>query len=244
MLELRGVSAGYGRVQVLRGIDLQVHPGEVVCLLGANGAGKTTLIRTVLGLVRTDCGQVLFNGRSLIGLRSDQIHALGIGVIPEGKRLFPRMTVLENLRMGAFLVRDESETRRRINEVMELFPRLRERAQQLTGTMSGGEQSMCAIARGLMSRPSLLIMDEPSFGLAPVMVQDTFRMVRRISEAGTTVLMAEQNAHSTLQIAHRGYVLQKGEIIASGTTAALRASPAVQKAYLLQETAVEAGTQS
>lgn len=203
---------------MLRDVSLRVEAGEVVCLLGANGAGKTTLIRTILGLVRATRGEIRLGGQSLVGLKPHQVHALGVGVVPEGKRLFPRMTVLENLRMGAFLVRDEAEIQRRLAEVMALFPRLRERAGQLAG---------------LMSRPRLLIMDEPSFGLAPALVQETFRMVCRISATGTTVLLVEQNALGSLQVAHRGYVLQKGEIVHTGTGGELLRSPHVQKAYLL-----------
>lgn len=232
LLELEGVRAAYGNVEVLRGVSLNVRRGEVVALLGANGAGKTTLIRSILNLVRVTAGRITFNGQSLRGMKTNRIHALGIGVIPEGKRLFPKMTVLENLRMGAYLVRDEALIRERIEEVMERFPRLRERAHQLAGTMSGGEQSMLAIARGLMSRPQLLLMDEPSFGLAPVLVDQIFQVVADINREGTTVLLVEQNAWQSLQVAHRGYVLQKGEVIMSGTADALRENPDVRRAYL------------
>jgi len=233
LLELEGVSAAYGSVVVLRGVSLNVRRGEVVALLGANGAGKTTLIKSILNLVRVTSGRITFNGHSLRGMKADRIHALGIGVIPEGKRLFPKMTVLENLRMGAHLVRDEKVIQERIEEAMERFPRLRERAHQLAGTMSGGEQSMLAIARGLMSRPQLLLMDEPSFGLAPVLVDRIFEVVADINREGTTVLLVEQNAWQSLQVAHRGYVLQKGEVIMSGTAEDLRENTEVQRAYLL-----------
>lgn len=233
MLELKNVSAGYGKVEVLHNLSLSVKQGEVVCLLGANGAGKTTLIKTILGLVQATAGEITLGGTAVRGKRPNQIHALGAGVVPEGKRLFPRMTVMENLRMGAFLEKNEQVIRRRITGCMELFPRLQERQHQLAGTMSGGEQSMLAVSRALMSDPKLILFDEPSFGLAPVLVEEIFRIVRRISQRGTTVLLVEQNAFKSLKVSDRGYVLQKGEIVLAGNSEDLMKSPEVQKAYLL-----------
>lgn len=233
MLELTGVHSGYGQTEVLRDISLDIQQGEVVSILGANGAGKTTLLKTILGLVHTTSGEIHFEGQSITELKPNQVIGLGIAIAPEGKRLFPKMTVVENLRMGAYTEPDEATIRQRIEEAMDLFPRLRERADQLAGTLSGGEQQMCAIGRALMSQPRLLLLDEPSFGLAPVLVEETFEIIERINEAGTTVLLVEQNAFKSLSVSHRAYVLQKGEIILSGDVDEVRHSPAVQKAYLL-----------
>lgn len=233
LLEVDDVWAGYGHVDVLRGVHLRVGAGEIVTLLGANGAGKTTLIRCIVGLNPVRRGVIRFQGRPIHHLKPHQRHALGIAVVPEGKRLFPKMTVLENLLMGAYAERDPRVIQQQLEYVMELFPRLRERAHQLAGTLSGGEQSMVAIARGLMSRPRLLLMDEPSFGLAPLVVREVFRLTRSIHAAGTTILLVEQNAWQALQVAHRGYVLQKGEVVLEGPTQKLRDDPRVRQAYLL-----------
>ncbi|HEY8487419.1 MAG TPA: ABC transporter ATP-binding protein [Limnochordales bacterium] len=232
LLEVEDAWAGYGRVDVLRGVQVRVGAGEIVTILGANGAGKTTLIRCIMGLNPLRRGSIRFAGRPIHTLKPHQRHALGIGVVPEGKRLFPKMTVLENLLMGAYFQRDPRAVREQLDFVMDLFPRLRERAHQAAGTLSGGEQSMVAIARGLMSRPRLLIMDEPSFGLAPLVVREVFRLTRTIHEAGTSILLVEQNAWQALQVAQRGYVLQKGEVVLEGPTHVLREDPRVQHAYL------------
>lgn len=233
LLELEDVWSGYGGVDVLRGVSLRVAQDEIVTLLGANGAGKTTLIRCIMGLNRVSRGDIRFQGRSLVGLKPNQRHALGIGVVPEGKRLFPKMSVLENLLMGAYGQRDQRAVRQQLDYVMDLFPRLRERAHQPAGTLSGGEQSMVAIARGLMSRPRLLLMDEPSFGLAPLVVREVFRLARTINEAGTAILLVEQNAWQALQVAHRAYVLQKGQVVLEERAERLRQDPRIQQAYLL-----------
>jgi len=232
LLELAAVSTRYGAVTVLRGISLTVRKGEITCLLGPNGAGKTTLIRTVLGLVRPVDGTVTFRGERIDGVRTNRIVERGIAVVPEGRRLFPRMTVTENLRMGAYRAWGTAELAARMGEIFALFPRLEERRSQVAATMSGGEQAMLAIGRALMSRPALLLLDEPSLGLAPRLVEQVFDLVRSINARGTTVFLVEQNARKTLAIAHRGYVLQKGEIVGSGTALELRGSEVVRHAYL------------
>jgi branched-chain amino acid transport system ATP-binding protein len=232
MLELRGVSTRYGAVSVLRDVSLTLREGDVTCLLGSNGSGKTTLIRTVLGLVRPVAGTVTFCGERVDGLKPHRVVARGIGVVPEGRRVFPRMTVTENLRMGAYRDWGAEDVSRRMDEVVALFPRLGERRTQIAATMSGGEQAMLAIGRALMSRPRLLLLDEPSLGLSPVLVDQVFETVQRINRAGTTVFLVEQNARKTLAVAHRGFVLQKGEIVGGGTAAELRDSDVVRHAYL------------
>ena len=232
MLELASVSTRYGPITMLRNVSLAVETGRIACLLGPNGAGKTTLIRTILGIVRPVAGTITFGGRRIDQLRTHQIVELGIGVVPEGRRVFPKMTVEENLRMGAFVEWAPVDLAQRRDHVFELFPRLAERRGQRAATMSGGEQAMLAVGRALMSRPKLLLLDEPSLGLAPLLVEQLFGMVQTINRSGTTVFLVEQNARKTLEIAHAGVLLQKGEVVGRGTAAELAASDLVRHAYL------------
>ena len=232
MLELREVSTRYGAITVLKRVSLDLREGEITCLLGSNGSGKTTLIRTILGIVRPTEGTVTFHGARLDTLPTHRIVEQGIAVVPEGRRLFPRMTVVENLRMGAYRSWGGGEVEGRMAEILALFPRLAERRTQVAATMSGGEQAMLAMGRALMSRPALLLLDEPSLGLAPLLVEQIFELVRTINRSGTTVFLVEQNARKTLAVAHRGYILQKGEIIGRGSAAELRDSEVVRHAYL------------
>ena len=232
MLELRGVSTRYGPITMLRSVSLSLAEGRIACLLGPNGAGKTTLIRTILGIVKPVEGEILFEGRRIDRLRTHEIVALGIGVVPEGRRVFPRMTVEENLRMGAFVEWAPADLAARRDRVFSLFPRLAERRRQKAATMSGGEQAMLAVGRALMGRPKLLLLDEPSLGLSPLLVEQLFGMIRAINEAGTTVFLIEQNARKTLEVAHHGFLLQKGEIVGRGTARELAQSEVVRHAYL------------
>jgi branched-chain amino acid transport system ATP-binding protein len=232
MLELKELHTYYGHIHALKGISVTVNEGEVVTLVGANGAGKSTTLRTISGVVRAKRGSVIFNGQDITGLPSHSIAGLGIGHVPEGRRIFPLMTVRENLELGAWNVRSRAEIARRLEENVTLFPRLRERIGQKGGTLSGGEQQMLAIARALMSQPKVLLMDEPSMGLAPVLVDQIFDIIRRLNAAGNTILLVEQNALLALEIASRGYVLQTGEIVLSDTGSNLLANELVQKAYL------------
>ncbi len=232
MLELREVSTRYGPITMLRRVSLTLEDGKVACLLGPNGAGKTTLIRAILGIVRPVEGSIWLDGRRIDQLRTHEIVAHGIGVVPEGRRVFPKMTVEENLRMGAFIEWAPADFAERRDHVFALFPRLAERRRQRAATMSGGEQAMLAVGRALMSRPRLLLLDEPSLGLAPVLVEQLFAMVQAINRSGTTVFLVEQNARKTLEIAHHGFLLQKGEIVGRGTAAELAASEIVRHAYL------------
>jgi branched-chain amino acid transport system ATP-binding protein len=230
LLELRDVHVAYGAVPALRGVSLEVGPGEVVALLGANGAGKTTLLRTISGLVPASGGEVLLDGASLRGLAAHEIVAAGVAHAPEGRRVFARMTVLENLLMGAYL--DRRHARERLDTVYALFPRLAERATQRAGTLSGGEQQMLAIGRALMAWPRLLLLDEPSMGLAPLVVERIFETIRQINAAGVAVLLVEQNAASALGVASRGYVLETGQVSAVDSAETLLADDRVRRAYL------------
>jgi len=232
MLELDGVSTRYGPITMLRDVSLALEAGRIACLLGPNGSGKTTLIRTILGIVRPVRGVVRLGGARIDGLRTHEIVKLGIGVVPEGRRVFPKMTVEENLRMGAFVEWTAADVAARREYVYGLFPRLAERRRQKAATMSGGEQAMLAIGRALMGRPKLLLLDEPSLGLAPLLVEQLFGIIRAINEGGTTVFLIEQNARKTLEIAHHGFVLQKGEIVGHGSARELAASEVVRHAYL------------
>jgi branched-chain amino acid transport system ATP-binding protein len=232
LLELKGVDALYGRVRALRGVTINVDQGEVVALIGSNGAGKTTTLRTISGLMHPPSGSITFNGKDIGRMAAHDIVGLGICQSPEGRRLFPRMQVIDNLRMGAFLRKDRDGIQKDMDRVFELFPRLKERTTQLAGTLSGGEQQMLAIGRALMSKPKLLMLDEPSLGLAPILVETIFSIVREINAAGTPVLLVEQNAHKALEVADRGYVLETGVIVQTGTGKELLASEDVQKAYL------------
>ncbi len=231
LLELDGVDAYYGHIQALRGISLTVERGEIVTLIGSNGAGKTTTLRTVAGVMRPRKGMVRFDGRDLAKVPANQIVRLGIAHAPEGRRIFARMTVRENLELGAY-ARGKVDLSGDFERVFTLFPRLRERIGQTAGTLSGGEQQMLAIGRALMARPSVLLLDEPSMGLAPVLVELVFETIRDINRQGTTILLVEQNALIALSIAHRGYVLQTGTIVLADTARNLAANEMVRKAYL------------
>ncbi|MCW2949053.1 MAG: Fe(3+)-transporting ATPase [Thermoleophilia bacterium] len=232
MLKLEGVEAGYGSIQALRGISLEVGEGEIVSLIGANGAGKTTTMKTIHGLMRPTAGRLDFLGRDATKLSTRELVQLGMSQSPEGRRVFPRMSVRENLEMGAFQRTDTADIERDIEHVYDLFPRLRERAEQQAGLMSGGEQQMLAMGRALMARPRLLLLDEPSMGLAPLVIEQIFRIIVEINQTGTTVLLVEQNANVALSISHRAYVLETGVVSLSGTGAELLASDAVRSAYL------------
>ena len=232
MLELADVHTYYGNIRALRGVSLSVAPGEIVTLIGGNGAGKTTTLKTILGTTRARRGTVSFNGRRLDTLATDRIVRLGIAQSPEGRRIFPRMTVLENLELGAFVRKDRAAIAPDLERVYTLFPRLSERAGQQGGTLSGGEQQMLAIGRALMARPSLLLLDEPSMGLSPILVETIFQIVRDINRQGTTILLVEQNARMALRVAHRGYVIQTGHIVLQAAADALLRSDLVRKTYL------------
>ncbi len=232
MLRIAEVTAAYGPITALHQVSLEVRPGEMVTLLGANGAGKTTLLRTISGLLRPLAGRMEFDGRRIDTLAPERLVALGIVQVPEGRQIFPELTVAENLRLGAYHRRDRAGIRRDLEWVLEIFPVLRQRYGQMGGTLSGGEQQMLAIARGLMAAPKLLLLDEPSLGLAPLLVRRIFEVIDQIHAAGVTVLMAEQNAAMALSLADRGYVLQNGAIRLSGSTAELRMNPEVRRLYL------------
>ena len=231
MLSVKGVTTGYDKVNVLHDVTIDVAPGEITCILGANGAGKTTLIRAILGLTPPRQGEIWWDGRNLAGEKTHRIIGSGIACIPEGRKVFPRMTVAENLALGAFLESDAGRVRIRLERVYEIFPRLKERATQLTGTMSGGEQAMVSIGRGLMAEPKLLVIDEPSLGLSPLYVKENFQVIKQINALGITVLLVEQNARQTLAISHRGYVLSQGRVVAQGTAQTLAENDQVRSAY-------------
>jgi len=232
LLTLEGVTSVYGRNEMLRNVNVQVEKGKIVCLLGSNGAGKSTLIKAVLGLVKVVRGTICFDGQTITGEKTHRIVRRGISIVPEGKRIFPKMTVAENLHMGAFKENDKRVIEEQKEKVFQLFPRLKERIGQVAGTMSGGEQSMLSIGRGLMSSPKLMIFDEPSLGLAPILVEQNFETIQKINQTGTTVFLVEQNANLTLEIASYGYVLQKGEVIAQGTAEELTETEVIKSAYL------------
>lgn len=232
VLQLTAVHTYYGAIHALKGIDLRVDAGEIVTLIGANGAGKSTTLRTISGLLKVQQGQISFFGESITQLPAHQIVARGLAHCPEGRRIFPDMSVLENLELGAYLRRDTEGIATDLERGMTLFPILKERSRQKAGTLSGGEQQMLAIARALMSRPRLLMLDEPSLGLAPALVQQIFRTIEEINAEGTPILLVEQNAHLALQVAHRGYVLETGCIVLEGTGASLLGNDDVRRAYL------------
>ena len=232
LLELQGVDTYYGRVQALHQISMTINEGEIVTLIGSNGAGKTTTLRTISGLTHPAKGHVRLRGKEISGLPPDRIVTLGIDHAPEGRRIFHRMTVRDNLFLGAYSRNDGPAIRADQERVFQLFPRLRERRQQIGGTLSGGEQQMLAIGRAMMSRPKLLLLDEPSLGLAPILVDTIFNVIRDINKQGTTILLIEQNAAKALQVANRGYVLETGRVVKEGTAKALLESPDVQRAYL------------
>jgi branched-chain amino acid transport system ATP-binding protein len=231
LLQLDNVHTYYGHIHALKGISLEVNEGEVVTLIGANGAGKSTTLRTISGLVRPRVGTVSLAGKPINSLPPHEITKLGVGHVPEGRRIFPQLTVRENLEMGAFTV-TKHEMEKRIDHVITIFPRLKERLSQLGGTLSGGEQQMLAMARGLTLHPRILLLDEPSMGLAPVLVDAIFDIIRDLHAAGTTILLVEQNARLALQVADRGYILQTGNIVLADSAEKLRSSEMVRKAYL------------
>ena len=232
MLKIENLHVAYGGIQALRGISLDVPDGKIVTLIGANGAGKSTTLRTISGLVKAASGSITWNGEELLGKPIDKIVTSGIAMSPEGRRVFPDMTVLENLKIGAYLRKDKAEIEKDIQWVYELFPRLKERRRQIAGTLSGGEQQMLAMSRALMSHPKLLMLDEPSMGLSPLLVDQVFEIIKDINKDGTTVLLVEQNAGKSLAISDRAYVMENGSIVLSGTGAELAASEKVRKAYL------------
>ncbi len=232
LLELSQVDVHYGAVQALRAISFQVGEGEIATLIGANGAGKSTTLRAVSGMLKPSAGRIRYGGSEIAGLKPHRLVARGLCHAPEGRGIFPNLTVTENLRLGAFLRRDEDGIRQDLERGFSLFPRLRERATQMAGTLSGGEQQMLAIARALMARPKLLLLDEPSLGLAPTLVETIFNTIQEINKQGVTILLVEQNAHLALGIAHHGYVLETGSVVQTGTGQELLHSPEVRKAYL------------
>jgi branched-chain amino acid transport system ATP-binding protein len=232
MLDLNNVQAYYGTIQALKGVTLDVQTGEIVTLIGANGAGKSTTLMAISSVVAVRSGAITFEGRPITRLPTDKIVALGITQVPEGRMIFPALTVLENLRMGGYLRRDRAGLKADEERAFELFPILKARRKQDGGTLSGGEQQMLAMARALMARPKLLLLDEPSLGLAPMVVEHIFETIVRINAEGTTILLVEQNAQMALQVAHRAYVLETGRVVMSGTAAQLISDPGVQEAYL------------
>ena len=232
MLEVKDLHVSYGGIRALRGVNLEVPDGKIVTLIGANGAGKSTLLRTISGLVKAESGSITYDGKELLGMPINKILELGIAQVPEGRRVFTNLSVLENLKIGAYLRKDKAGIQKDIEWVYELFPRLQERSWQMAGTLSGGEQQMLAVGRALMSRPKLMMMDEPSLGLAPLVVKGIFETIREINRQGVTVLLIEQNANMALKTADLAYVLETGEITLHGTGAELLTNEAVKRAYL------------
>jgi branched-chain amino acid transport system ATP-binding protein len=232
MLSLNNVSSGYGAIEALKGITLQVNQGEIVTLIGANGAGKTTTLRTITGLVTPASGEILFEGRKLNDVPTHRITALGVSMVPEGRAVFANLTVLENLEMGAYLQRNRERREKDLERAFGLFPRLKERRKQSAGTLSGGEQQMLAISRALMAHPRLLLLDEPSLGLAPLLVHAIFEAIDEINKEGTTILLVEQNAKAALKHSHRAYVLETGSIVMEGPSGQLAEDQRVKEAYL------------
>jgi len=230
-LEIEGVYTAYDKADVLENVSLTAEPGRITCLLGSNGSGKTTLIRSILGLTRPRAGRIVFDGADITRLPTHRVIAAGLACIPEGRKVFPKLTVEENLRLGAYCEASEAVTKARLGEIFELFPRLAERRLQLSGTMSGGEQAMVSIGRGLMRAPRLLIIDEPSLGLSPRLVNENFSIIRDINARGITVFLVEQNVHQTLAISHFGWVLSKGRVVSSGAPAELAIRDEVREAY-------------
>ena len=232
MLKIENLHVSYGGIQALRGISLEVPDGKIVTLIGANGAGKSTTLRTITGLVKASSGSIQWNGEELLGKSIDKIVGSGIAMSPEGRRVFADMSVVENLRIGAYLRTDKAEIEKDVQWVYSLFPRLEERSWQLAGTLSGGEQQMLAVGRGLMSRPKMMMLDEPSLGLAPLVVQDIFTIIQEINRQGVTILLVEQNANMALKIADYAYVLETGDVVMEGEGAAMLKDDNVRKAYL------------
>lgn len=232
MLELKHVYTRYGKVECLKGVSITVNRGEIVALLGANGAGKTTVLKTISGLIHPATGEVLLDGKSIGSKTPEEIVRLGIAHVPEGRKIFQRLDVLENLQLGAFVRNDHAEIQKDLEQIFSIFPLLKKRLKQKAGTLSGGEQQMLAIGRGLMSRPSILLLDEPSLGLAPILVSSIFKMIDQVHRQGKTILLVEQNARMALKIASRAYVLEIGQIAMEGRAEDLKDSPIVQDAYL------------
>jgi len=232
LLELDNVKTYYGNIRALKGISIEVNEGEIVCLIGGNGAGKSTTLMTISGVLTPEEGNVVYQGRSIVSLRPDNIVQMGICQVPEGRMIFPVLSVMENLDLGAYLRKDKDGIKKDLERVFGLFPILRERIKQAGGTLSGGEQQMLAIGRALMARPKLLLLDEPSLGLAPILVDTIFEIIREINKQGTTILLVEQNAQLALQFSHRGYVIETGEIALADTSAELLNNDQVKKAYL------------
>jgi branched-chain amino acid transport system ATP-binding protein len=232
LLELNDVKTYYGNIRALKGISIEVNEGEIVCLIGGNGAGKSTTLMTISGVLTPEEGDILYRGRSIVSMRPDDVVQMGICQVPEGRMIFPVLTVMENLDLGAYLRKDKNGIKEDLDRVFGFFPVLRERSNQAGGTLSGGEQQMLAIGRALMARPKLLLLDEPSLGLAPILVDAIFEIIRQINDQGTTILLVEQNAQLALQFSHRGYVLETGEIALSDTSAELLKNEQVKKAYL------------
>ncbi|MBE0698149.1 MAG: ABC transporter ATP-binding protein [Anaerolineaceae bacterium] len=232
LLELENIHAYYGHIHALKGVSLKVEEGEIVTLIGANGAGKSTTLRTISGLIHARDGSIRLSGKNITRLAAHDIVIAGVGHVPEGRGIFPRLTVRENLEMGAFTINSSAEVRRRMEVVFELFPRLKERAEQKGGTLSGGEQQMLATGRGLMLKPKILLMDEPSMGLAPVLVDAIFGVIAQLNKDGTTILLVEQNALMALRTASRAYVLETGRIVLAGTAQEVAQNPEVKRAYL------------
>jgi branched-chain amino acid transport system ATP-binding protein len=233
MLEIKNLHVSYGVINALHGISLSVKPGRIVTLIGANGAGKTTTLKTISGLLKPKSGEIFYDGKNIAGLPPHQIVARGLSHVPEGRMIFANLTVLENLQLGAYLQKDRKIIRHELEHVFSLFPRLKEREKQIAGTLSGGEQQMLAIGRALMSKPKLLLLDEPSLGLAPLLVKTIFEKIVEINrKQGLTILLVEQNANLALEISHFGYVLETGKVVLSGDTAVLRQNPQVKSAYL------------
>ena len=232
MLEVRHIHTRYGGVDCLKGVSFKVSQGQIVALLGANGAGKTTSLKTISGLVRPISGEIIFREKSIASFSPEKIVEAGVAHAPEGRKIFQKLNVLENLELGAFIRRDTAGIRRDLEEIFEIFPVLKQRLRQKAGTLSGGEQQMLAIGRALMSRPALLLLDEPSLGLAPLVVSIIFKMIQKINRQGTTILLVEQNARMALKIAHHAYVLETGQVVMEGKASDLEDNPVVQKAYL------------
>jgi len=232
ILSLKDVFTSYGPVRVLEGVSIDIRSGEIVCMLGSNAAGKTTTLRTILGMTKPSAGEIVLDGERIDGLNTTEVVAKGITMVPENRRLFAKMTVRENLEIGANLRDDKEGIQEDIQRVLKLFPRLEERLSQKAGTLSGGEQQMLAIGRALTAKPKVLLMDEPSMGLAPILVEQVFETIKEINQQGTTIFLVEQNANMALSVAHRGYAIQTGRIVLSDTAQALRDNPLMQEAYL------------